>query len=291
MYVHDGLWTGKADFKADSRDWLWSDFRAPLKKAGLLARIPKVFGHGNTYRDWQMLANGPDSTAPGKAAYGCGCCVWSSAANETKIALTDADPSTSNVSAVGDLFNGATTVADYSACTGYDPATGQNDNGTEIRARLEYQRKIGILDLRGQRHKIGAYYLVEPGNLQHMLEVLYFAEGAPIGLQMQEAQMQQFQRAEERGTIPVWYPVNGSAQIGGHCVCQAGRPDDEHVTGLSWRRRVFMTEPFIEKQADEFWGYSTTERISKVTGKTYEGITPEVLEEYFHMLAKEMSNA
>ena len=75
---------GKKPPTIDGRDWKWETFRTALKAAGKLPTIPADhWGHGNTYKDWLMLANGPDPTAPGAAAEGCGCCVWSSAAHQT----------------------------------------------------------------------------------------------------------------------------------------------------------------------------------------------------------------
>ena len=286
-----GIVGHKKPFVADSRDYLWSEFRKPLAAKGLLPTTipPFGWGHGNTYQDWQMLGNGPDPTAPGKAKNGVGCCVWSSAANETKIALTDSGLYVP--AAASGLFNGATTVSDYSADTGYNPTTGEHDEGTEIRQSLKYRQQTGIVDTKGNRHKIGAYVLLDPGNAQHMLEALYFFEGIPVGQVVTEAQMAQFNEAEAAGRVPVWDYVKGSPEAGGHCTPQVGRPDAEHVASVTWRLRIFMTKAYIAHQVDEAWAYVTPERISKVTGKSYEHASPAQLEEYLHLTAKEAAIA
>lgn len=278
---------GKKPFVADSRDFEWAELRKPLVAAGLMPTVPATFGHGNTYTNWQMLANGPDPTAPGQAKNGAGCCVWSSAANETKIALTDAGEPQGSVSA---LFNGATTISDYSACTGYNPTTGEHDEGTEIRQALLYRQKTGIVDTKGVRHKIGPFVKGEPGNLQHLLEMVYFFEALPMGMVVTQAQMDQFSEAEAAGHTPVWDYVAGSNQIGGHCIPECGRPDSSHITAITWRLRILLTPRLLEKQCDEVWGYLTPERISKVTGKSYEGATEAQLEEYVHVFATAVAN-
>src|SRR2546426_981012 len=119
---------GKRPHRYDSRDYRLADHLPGLPP------VPRIFGHGNTYTNWEMLGNGPDPTAPGKAREGAGDCVVASAENETKVALTDATYSRTEVAVADALFNGATAIADYSATSGYDPKTGANDDGLEIRA-------------------------------------------------------------------------------------------------------------------------------------------------------------
>lgn len=280
------LHLGKQPHTPDARDWQWDEFRKILKAAGTLPKIPADhWGHGNTYKDWLMLANGPDPTAPGASAEGCGCCVWSSAAHQTMEALTDASYGSANTAAVGKLFDGATTVADYAAVTGYDPQTGEGDNGTEIRDSLLYRQKTGIVDTVGNRHKIGPFVAIEPGHLEHLLEALYFFEGLPMGFRVQQAQMDAFNRAESDGTTPTWDYVAGSPEIGGHDIPLVGHPDKTNYAGLSWAKRLIVTPALVAHQTDEIWGFVTPERISRVTGKSYEGASQAQLEEYLHLVA------
>lgn len=276
-----GLSLGKTNFTPDSRDWRWVDFRASLKAAGLLPSVSAIFGHGNTYADWKMLGNGPDPTAPGRAAEGAGDCVWAAAEHETMEALTNAGQGRDQVAT---LFDGSTAITDYAAATGYDPTTGSGDNGTEIRSALLYRQKTGIVNKTGVRHKIGPFVSIEPGNLQHLLEALFFFEGLPIGIELQEAQMSQFNQAEARGTTPIWSYVKNSPIIGGHCVPEVGHPASGELAGISWAKKVILTEGFLAHQCDEVWGYLTPERISRLTGKTYEGASEAQLEETLHII-------
>lgn len=282
---------GKKDFVPKSSDFKWAEFRLTIKRQLDQIVMPKTFGHGNTYADWQMLANGPDPTAPGRAKHGAGCCEVSAAANETKIAITDAGGAPGPTSA---LFDGTTTITDYTAIgkasgqPGYDPKTGTGDEGLETRARLDYQQKVGLLDTQGNRRKIGQFVLLDPGNLQHVLEALLFFEALPIGVQLQQAQMDQFNEGEAANQTIVWDYVSGSPTLGGHCVPECGRPDQNHIAAISWRRRIFLTSTFLANQCDEVWAYLTPERISRVTGKTYEGADPAHLEEYLHTVSSKL---
>jgi hypothetical protein len=65
-----------------------------------------------------------------------------------------------------------------------------------------------------------------------------------------------------------------------------GRPDHEHGAAITWRLKTFLTKVSIETQVDELWVYLTPERISKVTGKSYEGASLAQLEEYLHHVGK-----
>jgi hypothetical protein len=261
----------------DKRDFLLS--------AQTLPPVPsKPFGHGGTFKDWLMLANGPDPTAPGKAKEGCGDCVWASAAHETMEALTDAGE---NPQEVAGLFNGKTAVEAYSQFTGYDPKTGEGDNGTEIRDALKQRQKIGIPDLLGKRHKIGLYFAVDFTNPAELLVALYYGEGLPCGVAATEENMQAFNRAEQDGQPCVWDKSEGEVD---HCIPLVGRPGAAGAAtwaALTWAKRIYLTDAFVTGgNVGEVWSYLTSERISKVTGREYEGASEAVLEEYLAMAAK-----
>lgn len=292
MSAHQ-LKLGKKDPVHHPEDLRWADLRLSLKAAGLLPAVPAVFGHGETYQDWLMLGNGPSMPGepPQPASYkepweGCGDCVWASAAHEVMESLTDAGQPPA---AVAKLFDTEVVVGEYAKVTGYDPQTGEGDNGTEVRERLVHMQENGILDTAGTLHKIGQFVELEPGNLQHLLEALYFFEGLPLGVQLQKAQMEAFNSAEQSGSTPVWTYVAGSEGLGGHCIPMVGRPDGEHFAALSWGRRLLLTPTFLEKQCDEAWAYVSQDRINKVTGTSYVGVNETQLEAYLRLVAKAAS--
>lgn len=290
---------GKLDPHPVSSDLKWSELRKPLKAMGALKAIPAHFGHGGTYPDWRMLGNGPtlagEPSAPSSwtgfnNAGGCGNCVWASAAHEVLESLTDAltwPVPPAKLREILELFDTEVVVNEYAKVTGYNPVSGEHDEGTEIRTRLLYMHETGILDTKGKRNTIGPPVELEAGNQEHRLEAAYFFEAVPLGVQVGNQQEEAFNTAEQNGTTPIW---DVGTPEGGHCIPEVGRPNDQYETSLSWAKRVWCTPAFLEKQCDEAWCYSSTERINAITGKTEEGITPEQLEEYLHTLGKAATN-
>jgi hypothetical protein len=281
---------GKKDPVHHPEDLRWADLRLTLKAAGLLPPVPATFGHGETYQDWLMLGNGPvlPGEPPQPANYkepweGCGDCVWAAAAHEVMESLTNAGQPPA---AVAELFNTEVVVGEYAKVTGYDPVTGTGDEGTEVRTRLVHMQENGILDAKETLHKIGQFVELEPGNVQHLLEALYFFEALPLGVQIGNAQQEAFAIAERNGSTPVWTHVAGSEKLDGHCIPMVGRPDDEHFAALSWGRRLLLTPTFLEKQCDEAWAYVSQDRIDKVTGTSYVGVNETQLEAYLRLVAK-----
>jgi hypothetical protein len=286
---------GRKPHTPDERDWTWGSLRESVTAAGALAvpLVPARFGHGNTYegQGWMMNGNGP--VLPGEdlpptwaaAAGGAGDCVEASWVNEVKEALTDAGMSP--VEALKKVGSAKTSITAYSAVTPYDPVTGANDNGTEIRERLKYAQKTGLTLADSTVHKIGPYFSVDPKNLQHWLEAMYFAEALPLGIIVQQAQQDAFNEGEQTGRFPiVWDWVAGSPEVGRHCIPAVGRPDTLHIAALTWARRIFLTEAFRQNGVEEAWAYVTQDRISKVTGRTYEGADQAHTIEYLRTVAK-----
>src|SRR5580700_3718073 len=70
-------------------------------------------------------------------------------------------------------------LAVYSAATGYDPATGANDNGAAITAILEYWRTTGIAG-----HKILAWASINPANIVEVKQGIQLFGGVDIGMQL-----------------------------------------------------------------------------------------------------------
>jgi hypothetical protein len=263
-----------------------------LKAAGLTS-LPPVkpsygWGHGGTYKNWRMNGNGPVQTgevlpASWKAAKeGCGDCVNAAAVNELKVALTDAGGTPTAVeSKVG---NAETAIKLYSVLTGYDPTTGARDEGTEIRARLKYAQKTGILCGDGSRHKIGPYVSFDPLNLEHLLFATKHFEACPIGCSVSEANMEAYDDAWGTEDRIIWSHAASSPIEGLHCIPIVGRPDASHFAALTWMRTIWLTETYRTKQVEEGWAYLSPDRINKVTGKTHEGDPEAALVEYLKAL-------
>lgn len=261
----------------------------PLLAGIVLPAVTPAYGwgHTGTYSNWYMNANGPKQpgeTLPAAwkaAAEGCGDCVNASAVNELKVALTDAGmgPVAAH-SLVGDA---ETAVRLYHELTGYDPVTGANDEGTEIRARLKYAQNTGIRLADGTRHKIGPYVSFDPQDVPTMLFAVKHFEAVPVGCSVTQANMDEFDRGWQSGTQIVWDYVKGSPEVGLHCIPIAGRPTSKQWAGPNWSKNQHYTEAFRTHQISEGWAYLTPDRLRK-TGLTYEGDPEATLAEYLKAL-------
>lgn len=249
----------------------YADLRQLLVKdpAVSLPTFPSNFGHADAFPgdEWLMLGNGPDDTVFSSFP-GCGDCYWAGSAHEI---MESAKTSGRPIPA----FSGKTIVAQYSAYSGYDPQTGANDNGTNLQDGLTWRQTKGLYDDTGAVHKIGQVVALTPGNLQELWEATYLFERAGIGIQIQEAQQQQFSDGKP------WDYVPGSPIEGGHYVPGMGR------WGLvSWAQRKSFTTRFIVNLCDEAFCYVDNEEYNAVTGKTAEGFDSQDLELYITLVAR-----
>lgn len=259
---------GKRPPTYDRRDLQY----AALRPSITLPAVPAVFGHGNDFlgEDWKMLGNGPDDTvSPG--FQGCGDCAWAGPAHETMELCYDAKRPVPP-------FTGRVVVQQYAEYSGYNPTTGDNDNGSAVRDVLNWRRTKGLRDANGNVHKIGVYVALETGNLQHIIEASYLFECVGIGFQVPESAEQQF------GEGAPWSIVPGAQIEGGHYVPVVGRPAAGMLAVVTWAKRQLMTDQFFERYCDEAWGYVSGERINAVTGKSYEHFTGAELEQYLKAL-------
>jgi hypothetical protein len=248
---------GKAPATYDRRDLLFARYRT----TAALPSHPQYFGHEELIppNGWSMLGNGPDNSVT-EGFKGAGDCAFAGGDHETMLwTLEGGSPAT---------FTGAQTIADYSAVTGYNPkaplnAHGLNptDKGTKLRDALKYRQDTGLVDSKGQRHKIGAYVALELGNLDQLLEALYLFGVVGIGLKFPDSAMDQFDAHQP------WSVVAGPPPTEGHYVpLVANRTLLECV---SWGRIQQMTPQFFKTYCDEAWAILSPEMLS--AGKSPEG--------------------
>ncbi len=133
-------------------------------------------------------------------------------------------------------------VAAYSAITGYDPQTGNNDNGAAELDVLNYWRQTGIAG-----RKIDAYVALEPGNHEHVRAAVYIFGGCYIGVQLPiSAQKQQVWSVPPGG--PQGDGTPGS--WGGHAVPVVAY-DALGLTVVTWGMLLRMTWGFWDAYCDE----------------------------------------
>ena len=272
---HDAqLYLGKQPAKPVSSDHaLWSELRKPLKAAGTLPKIPASFGHCNDFPGvaWKMLGNGPqddNSINPAwAAAQGCGDCAWAGPGHAEM-------ESASNAKRPIPPFSSLTIVEQYAAYSGYDLETGDNDNGSDPQTVLQWRQTKGLYDDNKVVYKIGKTVSATPGDLAHLWELSYLFEDAGIGINVQQAQEDQFNSGEP------WNYVPGSPIVGGHWIEVLGK---WHL--ITWAENKQFTASFYTELNDETFAWIDPLRYSAVTGKDSEGHNDQDLELYITLVA------
>lgn len=268
--------------KPDPRDFLLANHTIPPVEP------PFGWGHGNTYTNWFMNGNGP--VEPGEvlpaswtaAKGGAGNCVAAARINELKCMLVDAGVAPTEAhKIVGDAevaLKLYVAVYQFKGEPAYDPETGENDNGLEIRARLEHDAKLGTTVADGSVHKIGLYAKVNVQNLNELLFAIKNFDAVPSGIAVNNENEETFNRKFPEGHA-VW-GSEGPVESEDHCIPLVGHPTADEAVGVTWSRPINLVEAFREKRMFEAWCYLSPDRISKTTGKDYEGASEAILEEY-----------
>lgn len=228
--------------------------RTVLADSITIKDAPPGYGHwpkvAKLGLSWGMLGNN---------RYGD--CAFAGAAHETMLLNAE--------NGVKVTFTDTGVLSDY-ASTGFDPATGANDNGTDIGNLMEYRRKTGVIDAAGNRHKIGAYVALEPKNWDQLLQALYVFNFVAVGFEVPSYAMDQFSAGRE------WtYRGQGTIE-GGHYVPCVGRPGLSRVKFVTWGALQDMSRAFYEAFSDEAYGVVSVEELS-VGGRSPEGLDYDAL--------------
>lgn len=165
-------------------------------------------------------------------------------------------------------FNNQCVLQCYGEITGFDPATGEGDNGTDMRDLAKYWQKTGILDANGVRHKIEGYLFLHPGNIEERDQAMYRFNSIGIGFRVPRVAMDQF----NQGKIWDVVPDDGGIE-GGHYVPGLGEGVNTKV--VTWASLQEMSDPFYMKYVDQILVPITKENL--VNGKSPEGFAYEEL--------------
>lgn len=268
------LHLGKRDPTYDSRDLKY----ATVLATGSLPPVPPPHGgYGMDFGStgWLMLGNGPDDTVfPGFK--GCGDCAWAGPAHETM-------ESCKNAGRPVPQFSGKTVVDQYAEYSGFDPTSGTNDTGSNVRDVLTWRQTKGLFDDAGTAHKIGTYVALEPGDLNQLWEALWLFEAVGIGIQFPNSAMDQLQAGQP------WSVVPGTTIEGGHYIPLVGQPTAGIWTCVTWGQRQVMTAQFLSAYCDEAWAWIDPERYTQVTGETQQGFRDADLEKYLTLVGQQKS--
>lgn len=146
------------------------------------------------------------------------------------------------------------TVADsdvltaYSDVSGYDPMTGQNDNGAMISDVLKYWQKTGV-----GGHKIDAYASIDPSNHTLLRQAIDLFGGVDMGIQLPVAAQNMSTHWKMWGRTPAM--INGDwapGSWGGHCVAVLAYNELSYVC-VSWGELIRIDLDFWNNYVDEAW--------------------------------------
>lgn len=272
---------GKRAATYDARDLRFTDVRPKdLKLEDIQNALPNIRpyggGYGTDFSNWGMLGNGPedDGSIPAEdtaAIEGAGDCAWAGPAHEEM-------ESAHNAKRPIPRFTCYNVLQQYSAYSGYNLQTGDNDNGSNVRDVLTWRATKGLEDADGKVYKIGAFVSLELGNLRELYEALYLFENVGIGIEVPTSVMDQFNNGQ------IWSVVPGTSIEGGHYIPLVGHPTSNLWTVVTWGRRQLVTAQFLSTYMDEAWAYIDPERYNQVTGETLQNYKDADLEKYLTLL-------
>jgi hypothetical protein len=154
-----------------------------------LPAAPPVFNYANGITNWGMMLNDQ-----------LGCCevataghlrmAWTYAATATAVAIPD-----------------SVVLSTYSALTGYDPATGQNDTGIATDDLLNYWQTTGI-----GGNKIAGCVAIDPTNQAEVQQAIYLFGGVFVTVNLPKSAEDQTSAGQ------AWSPVFWSPTLGGHAI-------------------------------------------------------------------------
>jgi hypothetical protein len=186
------------------------------------------------------------------------------------------------------------TLTAYSAVSGYNPVTQENDNGCQLIDVLKYWRSTGI-----DGHTIGAFAEINVKNLEEVKSAIDIFGGVDIGVQLPLAAqqmgthwttppkaspapqpwwMQYYSAVKTKlGAAPVkvdesltgnWAP----GSWGGHCVVVLDYSDAEQAfTIVSWGELIKMDYGFFKAYCDEAWAVVSKD-ILNAKGEDVQGL-------------------
>jgi hypothetical protein len=136
-------------------------------------------------------------------------------------------------------------IAAYSKYTGYDPTTGEGDNGSQVRDMLAAWQKDGLYGT-----KCLAYALVDWTNSEEVDLASWLGMGLIGGYSLPLAsQTQNDADGRPQWIVPVGgFPAGqGPGTWGGHCIYSHG------ASANTWGESLLMTQDWINACCDELW--------------------------------------
>jgi hypothetical protein len=172
----------------------------------------------------------------------------------------------------GAQFTDEEAVKIYSAVSGYDPATGANDNGATLASVCKYMVKTGATDVNGRVHKLAAWAEIGSYTNLKLLKRVANAFGAVyLAISFPQSAMDQFHAGQP------WTYVPGSPIEGGHAIdlqysaVNTGALDDETI--ITWGAEQKMNEAFFRNLGSEAVALVSADDVNVQTGRNPVGMS------------------
>jgi len=226
---------GKLPPRHDPRTYRLS---APL--AAALPAVPDAqdWSEGVTYQMW------------GNDRFGC--CAF---AAQAALGLTWTQAAQAPVSLTTDMV-----LANYAAVTGFDPATGANDNGTVLLDQLRAWARAGFERPGQTRDYLTAYGAISPKDRDGIKRAIAYLGGVMAGVMVPHG----FLELPLGSTWDI-SATNDLQPAGGHAVALVGYNHDG-VFFNTWGARTFMPWETFEAIADEAYGLVSRQNWVEISG-------------------------
>lgn len=181
-----------------------------------------------------------------------GVCVWNGAANESRLWEHEGGLETPE-------FTADNIMSMYKEVAGFDPKNLKTDRGTSVKEAASYRRLQGIVDAKGNRHKVDAYAWVSLRAFSYLKVAIWTLGGVGLGFRFPAYAMDQFKAGK------AWSLQKGKVE-GGHYVPAIGiAPNSGNIICVSWGQEIEMTRDFYMEYADEVVGWIDLDRLAKST--------------------------
>jgi hypothetical protein len=160
----------------------------------------------------------------------------------------------------------------YSDISGYDPTTGNKDDGCVELDVLNYWHKTGI-----NGDTIGAFAEVNIKKEADIKAALYLFNGLYIGVNLPSSAEYQFQKGEP------WKVVKGAQIVGGHCIVLVAY-DETYYYAVTWGDIVKIEKAWLKKYMDEAYAIISQDYIQG--GKTLQGYNIPALTTDMRLISK-----
>lgn len=151
-------------------------------------------------------------------------------------------------------------IAAYSAVSGYDPATGANDNGAVETEVLKYWMETGI-----GGHKLDSFAVIETRSRYQLKLAMYLFGDIYTGIALPQSAQEQ----------DVWSVVHGAegepGSWGGHAV-PSGKYDANGMEVITWGSTKRMTWAFQHRYMDEAYAPLSVDWVDEVSRMAPNGL-------------------